>query len=118
MKADYNPARKRGKRFSDLDEKERKELIRTNPLYGHIVCRCEYASEGEIADVLQGNIPVNSTDAIKRRTRAGMGRCQGGFCMPRVLDIISKEKNVPKEQVTKCGGKSFILSGRTKQVKR
>ena len=111
---DFEPRRKRSKRFSELDQREREELIRMNPLYGHIVCRCESASEGEIADALRGGIPAKSIDAIKRRTRAGMGRCQGGFCMPRVLEIISREADIRKELVTKSGGQSFILSGRTK----
>jgi glycerol-3-phosphate dehydrogenase len=110
----FEPRRKRSKRFSEFDHSEREELIQMNPLYGHIVCRCENASEGEIVDALHRGIPVNSIDAIKRRTRAGMGRCQGGFCMPRVLEIISREANIKKELVTKSGGKSFILSGRIK----
>ncbi|GAG41313.1 unnamed protein product, partial [marine sediment metagenome] len=114
---DFEPVRKRSKRFSEIDPRERAELIRMNPLYGHIVCRCEHASEGEIVDALHRGIPAKSIDAIKRRTRAGMGRCQGGFCMPRVLEIISREANIEKELVTKSGGESFILSGRLKQVK-
>jgi glycerol-3-phosphate dehydrogenase len=114
----FEPHRKRSKRFSEMDPREREELIRINPLYGRIVCRCEHASEGEITDALRRGIPVYSIDAIKRRTRAGMGRCQGGFCMPRVLDIVSRESSIEKELVTKSGGKSFILSGRTKRVKR
>jgi glycerol-3-phosphate dehydrogenase len=116
--SNFNPRRKRGKRFSELDHREREELIRTNTLYGHIVCRCENATEGEIVDALHRGIPARSIDAIKRRTRAGMGRCQGGFCMPRVLEIISKERKIEREQVTKSGGESFILSGKTKQVKK
>jgi len=110
----FEPRRKKSKRFSKLDRKEREELIRMNPLYGHIVCRCENVSEGEVVGALQGGIPVNSIDAIKRRTRAGMGRCQGGFCMPRVLEIISREANIERGLVTKSGGKSFILSGKVK----
>lgn len=113
----FEPRRKRSKRFSELAPRERAELIRMNPLYGHIVCRCEHASEGEIVDALHRGIPAKSIDAIKRRTRAGMGRCQGGFCMPRVLEIISREANIERELVTKSGGESFILSGRLKQVK-
>ncbi len=113
----FDPRRKRSKHFSELDPRERAELIRINPLYGHIVCRCEHASEGEIIDSLHRSIPAKSIDAIKRRTRAGMGRCQGGFCMPRVLEIISREANIERELVTKSGGESFILSGRLKQVK-
>ena len=112
--AHFEPRRKRSKRFTELDQKERDELIRMNPLYGHIVCRCENVSEGEIVDAFHRGIPIKSIDAIKRRARAGMGRCQGGFCMPRVLEIISREANIEKELVTKSGGKSFILSARTK----
>jgi len=111
---DFLPRRKRSKRFSELDQREREELIGMNPLYGHVICRCEHASEGEIVDALHREIPVRSIDAIKRRTRAGMGRCQGGFCMPRVLEIISREASIKKELVTKSGGKSFILSGGAK----
>jgi glycerol-3-phosphate dehydrogenase len=110
----FEPRRKGCKHFSVLDRKEREELIRMNPLYGHIVCRCEKVSEGEVVDALHGGIPAKSVDAIKRRTRAGMGRCQGGFCMPRVLEIISREAEIEKGLVTKSGGKSFILSGRSK----
>ena len=112
--ARFEPRRKRNKCFSELDEKEREELIRVNPLYGHIVCRCETVSEGEIVDALGQDIPAKSIDGIKRRVRAGMGRCQGGFCMPRVLEIISRETDIRKELVTKSGDQSFILSGRTK----
>jgi len=110
----FEQRRKRSKRFSELDQREREGLIRMNPLYGHLVCRCENVSEGEIVDALHRGIPAKSVDAVKRRTRAGMGRCQGGFCMPRVLEIISRDANIEKELVTKSGGKSFILSGRAK----
>jgi glycerol-3-phosphate dehydrogenase len=115
--ARFEPRRKRKKCFSELDDKEREELIRTNPLYGHIVCRCEHVTEGEIVDALHSGIPVKSIDAIKRRVRAGMGRCQGGFCMPRVLEIITREKNIRRDMVTKSGGKSFILKGKIKEVR-
>ncbi|TET13831.1 MAG: FAD-dependent oxidoreductase, partial [Dehalococcoidia bacterium] len=111
---DFEPRRKRSKRFSESDQSEREELVRANPLHGHVVCRCENASEGEIVGALHRGIPARSVDAVKRRTRAGMGRCQGGFCMPRVLEIISREADIRKELVTKSGGQSFILSGRTK----
>jgi len=116
--AQFEPRRKRKKWFSELNEKEREELIRTNPLYAHIVCRCEHVTEGEIVDALHQDIPARSIDGIKRRTRAGMGRCQGGFCMPRVLEIISREKNIRRDTVTKSGGKSFILAGKVKKEVR
>jgi glycerol-3-phosphate dehydrogenase len=113
----FEPRRVRSKHFSELDQRERMELIRNNPLYGHIVCRCEHVSEGEIVKALHGEIAAHSIDAIKRRTRAGAGRCQGGFCMPRVLEIISRESNISKQMVTKNGGKSFILNGKVKRVR-
>jgi glycerol-3-phosphate dehydrogenase len=116
--SNFEPKRKRGKLFSELDDKERAELIKANPLYGHIVCRCETVSEGETVDAVHGRIPATSIDGVKRRTRAGMGRCQGGFCMPRVLEIISREAGINKEQVTKSEGKSYILSEKLKQVSK
>lgn len=114
----FEPRKVKSKHFSELDQKELKELIRSNPLYGHIVCRCEHVSEGEIVTALHGGVAAHSIDAIKRRTRAGSGRCQGGFCMPRVLEIISRESNISKQLVTKNGGKSFILNDKVKQVKK
>ena len=113
----FEPKRVRSKHFSELDQRERMDLIRGNPLYGHIVCRCEHVSEGEIVKALHGGVAAQSIDAIKRRTRAGSGRCQGGFCMPRVLEIISRESNIGKQMVTKNGGKSFILKGKVKGVR-
>ena len=110
----FNPVRKRQARFSELGLKEQGELIRTNPLYGHIVCRCENVSEAEVVRALHGDIPARSLDGVKRRTRAGQGRCQGGFCTPRIVDIASREMNIGKEHVVKSEGKSYVLSGRTK----
>jgi glycerol-3-phosphate dehydrogenase len=111
---EFNPARKRQVRFSELDLKQQDELIRANPRFGHIVCRCENVSEEEVARALHGDIPARSLDGIKRRTRAGQGRCQGGFCTPRIVEIASREMNIGKEHVLKSEGKSYILSGRTK----
>jgi glycerol-3-phosphate dehydrogenase len=110
----FNPVRKRQVRFSELSLKEQDELIRANPRYGHIVCRCENVSEAEVARALHGDIPARSLDAVKRRTRAGQGRCQGGFCMPRIVEIASREMKIGKEHVLKSEGKSYVLSGRTK----
>ncbi len=115
VKAEFNPARKRFKPFSEMDESEITERIKEDSLYGHIICRCEHVSEKEIVNVLHDDIPVESVDAIKRRTRTGMGRCQGGFCLPRVMGIIEQEKKLNKECITKNGGKSFILNEKTKR---
>jgi glycerol-3-phosphate dehydrogenase len=110
----FNPVRKRQVRFSELDLKQQDELIRANPLCGHIVCRCENVSEEEVVRALQGDIPARSLDGVKRRTRARQGRCQGGFCTPRIVEIASREMNIGKEHVLKSEGKSYVLSGRTK----
>jgi glycerol-3-phosphate dehydrogenase len=110
----FNPVRKRQVRLSELDLKQQGELIRANPLYGHIVCRCENVSEAEVVQALNGEIAARSLDGIKRRTRAGQGRCQGGFCTPRIVEIISREMNIGKEKVVKSVGKSYVLKRRTK----
>jgi len=110
----FDPVRKREARFWELDLKQQDELIRGNPLYGHIICRCENVSEEEVVRALHGGIPARSLDGVKRRTRAGQGRCQGGFCTPRLVDIASREMNTGKEHVLKSEGKSYVLSGRTK----
>ena len=110
----FNPVRKRQVRLSELSLKEQDELVRANPLYGHIVCRCENVSEAEVVRSLHGDIPARSLDGVKRRTRAGQGRCQGGFCTPRIVDIASREMNIGKEHLLRSEGKSYMLSGRTK----
>jgi len=71
-------------------------------------------SEAEVVQALNGEMAARSLDGVKRRTRAGQGRCQGGFCMPRIVEIASREMNIAKEDVVKSEGKSYILSGRTK----
>jgi len=110
----FNPVRKRQVRFSELDLKQQEELIQSGPRYGHIVCRCENVSEAEVVRALNGEIAARSLDGVKRRTRAGQGRCQGGFCMPRIVEIISREIGIGKERVVKSEGESYILSRRTK----
>ena len=82
--------------------------------YGRIVCRCEGITEGEIVDAILRNPGARDIDGVKRRTRSGMGRCQGGFCSPGVIEIIARECGVPFENVTKFGKGSVINYGRTK----
>ena len=101
-----NPAR--------LSIEERNELIKQEPAYGTIICRCESVTEGEILDAIRRPLGARSLDGVKRRVRAGMGRCQGGFCSPKVMDILVRELGIPMEEVTKCGGNSAIVIGRTK----
>lgn len=113
-KADYNPIRKAIPEFRSMNNEERAALIAKDPRYGRIICRCETISEGEIVEAIRRG--ARSLDGVKRRTRAGMGRCQGGFCSPRVMDILSRELNVPMTELTKFGGDSTLLAGKLKEV--
>lgn len=101
-------------RFRELSTVERRELIEKNPAYGQIVCRCETVTEGEIIDACHSTIPALDLDGVKRRTRAGMGRCQSGFCGPKVTEIISRELNKDVLDITKFGGNSNVVVGKTK----
>lgn len=110
----YNPFRKRVIRTRNLKQPEFNRLIKTDTRYGRIVCRCEMVSEGEIVDCIKRPAGAKNLDAVKRRTRAGMGRCQGGFCSTRIIKILSRELNMPMDKITKMGGGSKLLNGRTK----
>jgi glycerol-3-phosphate dehydrogenase len=101
-----------------LTWKERDALIQRRPDYGVIVCRCEGISKGQVVDALTSPISVTSLDAVKRRVRVGMGRCQGGFCTPQVLRIIGEQNGEQLAAITKKGGDSFILAAETKTVRR
>lgn len=100
--------------FKNLSVEQKNELIKRDPSYGKIVCRCEQITEGEIIRALRENPPATDIDGVKRRTRAGMGRCQGGFCQPHVAELIAKELGVGLDEVTKCGGDSLLVKGVTK----
>lgn len=91
VKADYEPHREAPVDFRHMSREEQDELIKKNPKYGHIICRCESITEGEILDAIHSPVVPTTVDAIKKRTRAGMGRCQGGFCQPRVIEILARE---------------------------
>lgn len=97
-----------------LSKEEWKELVKKQPAYGTIVCRCERITEGELLDAIHRPLGARSLDGIKRRTRAGMGRCQSGFCSPRTMEILAREWKVPMESLTKAGGRSKIIQGVTK----
>lgn len=101
---------------SRLSMDERNALIMENPAYGNIVCRCEMVTEGEIIDAIRRPLGARSLDGVKRRTRAGMGRCQSGFCSPAVMDIIARECGMNLYDVTKSGGGSRILTGVNKDA--
>jgi len=101
--------RKRIPHLKSLSIEERKRLIEVNPLYGNIICRCEEISEGEIVDAISRVPGATSLDGVKRRVRAGMGRCQAGFCMPKVLDILSRELNKPMNEIKKNSNGSNVV---------
>ncbi|MFW6270739.1 MAG: NAD(P)/FAD-dependent oxidoreductase, partial [Bacillota bacterium] len=105
-------------RFSEYEGKEEdwQDVFTEDHNYGEIICRCESVTRGEIIKTINRPVPATTVDAVKRRTRAGMGRCQGGFCGPRVVEIISEELNISPLEVTKKGGNSRILKARTKEL--
>ena len=108
-------AKRRVVRFKHLNDAEKTQLIRENPLYGTIVCRCETVTEGEIVDALNRPLPPRSLDALKRRCTPGMGRCQGGFCGPKALALIAKHFNIAPEDVPKDRKGMYIVTGETKK---
>jgi len=113
-KPNWDPGRPEPVRISEMSAEERKAKIRENPDYGRIICRCENVSEGEIIDAIHAPAGARDVDGVKRRTRAGMGRCQGGFCGTKVLEILSRELDLPPDAITKFGGNSKILIEKTK----
>lgn len=114
MKEDFVATRKAIPNPLEMSLEERKELIAKDPSFANIICRCESISEGEILEAIHRPVGATTLDGVKRRTRAGMGRCQGGFCSPKVTAILAKELNVPLEDIRKSGTQSVILYGDTK----
>jgi glycerol-3-phosphate dehydrogenase len=110
----FNPRRKRIPKVSELPDEERRRVIAEDPRFGHIVCRCEEVSEGEIVEAIRRG--ARTIAGVKFRTRAGMGRCQGGFCGPRVLEILARELDIPMNEVTEKGGLSRVLLYRSKEL--
>lgn len=110
-KEDFISTRKGITDPSKLFLEERNALIHREPAYGNIICRCEMVTEGEIIDAIRRPVGAKSLDGVKRRTRAGMGRCQAGFCSPRVMETLARELGVSIEEITKSGGNSRIIEG-------
>ena len=113
----FDPIRKPAHYFTEMSLEEKNEKIKEDPAFGHIICRCETVTEGEILEAMRTNPKPTDLDGIKRRTRAQMGRCQGGFCSPYIVDIIAKELGIDQTEVTKTGGNSKVLIGRTKAAR-
>lgn len=111
----FNGKRKDIIKFSELSNDERDKLIKERPEYGNMVCRCEFVTEGEIIDAIKRPLGATTLDGVKRRTRAGLGRCQAGFCSPRTVEIIARELNISEIEVTKFGEGSHVLIGRNKE---
>lgn len=111
---DFNGCRRPMHFFSSLSVEEKNALIKERPEYAHVICRCETVTEGEILDAIRTNPRPTDVDGVKRRTRASMGRCQGGFCTPYIIDLLADEMGVDYTAITKFGGNSYINFGKTK----
>lgn len=107
----FHPNRRSESFFKEMTQAEKNELIKRRPEFGRIICRCESVTLGEILDAVRANPPARTIDGVKLRTRAGMGRCQSGFCQPSVLEILEKEYGLRFDEVTKNGGGSFLITG-------
>lgn len=110
-KENWNGSRKGIVNPQELSKEERAQLIKKNPQYGTIICRCEGISEGEIVDAITRTLGAVSLDGVKRRVRQGMGRCQAGFCTPRTMEILARERNMKMEDICKNGAGSNMLTG-------
>lgn len=115
-KADFVPTRKGILRPETLTLEERNQLIKGQPAYGNIICRCEMITEGEILDAIHRPLGARSLDGVKRRTRAGMGRCQAGFCSPRTMEILEREVPMSIYDISKNGVDGAIVIGRNKEI--
>ena len=105
----FDPTREQMKPFRDMNTQEQCKAVSANNNYGNIICRCEQITLAEILAAIRGPIGATTVDAVKMRTRAGMGRCQGGFCGPKIVEIISKELGIPFTEVTQCGPNSNVV---------
>ncbi len=108
-KKDFVSTRKGIPCMESASDEERQRLIKENPAYGNVICRCEMVTEGEILEAIRRPLGARTTDGVKRRTRAGMGRCQSGFCNPKVVEILARELNVDEGAIRKAGGDSWYL---------
>ncbi|WPC41514.1 NAD(P)/FAD-dependent oxidoreductase [Clostridium sp. JS66] len=113
--ADFNPIRKGIPKFREMNNEERKQLIAKDARYGKMVCRCETVTEGEIVNAIKRPLGATTLDGVKKRTRAGMGRCQSGFCSTKIVEILSRELGIARTDVTKFGGESNLLVGKDKE---
>lgn len=113
-KEDFQPFRKGIPNMAEATDEERKALIAENPAYANVICRCELVTEGEIVNAIQRTLGATTLDGIKRRTRAGMGRCQSGFCSPKVVEFLSRELETDRSNIRKAEKGSELLTGYNK----
>jgi glycerol-3-phosphate dehydrogenase len=111
----YIDTRRARVKFENLSDEEQMALIKEDPRFGRIICRCEMITEGEIIDAIHRKCGGRTLNGIKRRVRPGAGRCQGGFCGPRVLEILSRELDIAPEAVVQEGKNGYILISETKR---
>ena len=100
-----------------MTEEEKIDKIEENSAFGQVICRCETVTEGEILESMHSPIPARTIDGVKRRTNAGMGRCQGGFCGPRVFDLIKSELGIPYNKICQDRDGSYVVVAKTKKEK-
>lgn len=114
-KKDFIAERKGIPSMASAGKEEKQKLIHENPAYANVICRCELVTEGEIVDAIRRPLGATTLDGVKRRTRAGMGRCQAGFCSPKTVEILARELGKDIGEITKSGGDSKVLTGRNKE---
>ncbi|MFX1499529.1 MAG: NAD(P)/FAD-dependent oxidoreductase [Promethearchaeota archaeon] len=114
IKEDYTPIRPKPERFKDFTKEKLDKRIQQDPTWGRIICRCETIPEKEIINAINAPVGAKTVDGVKFRCRPGMGRCQGGFCRPRVIEILSRELKKSYEEITKRGEDTYFLIGKTK----
>jgi len=114
QKADFNPERSPFPRFAECDDATRAGLVAENPVWGEMVCRCETVTRAEVMHALDNPFKVQTLDGVKRRSRCGMGRCQGGFCTPRIIEIL-RQRGIPETELTKRGFQSRLFLGQIKE---
>lgn len=114
IKQDFNPNRRPNIHFMEMSDVDKAKLIEKDSRFGRIICRCEQITEGEIVDVIKRKAGATTVDGVKRRARPGSGRCQGGFCAPRVMEILARELEIDITEVVKDGQDSYILTGKSK----
>lgn len=112
----FNPIRHGIPKFREMDNEKRRKLIEEDKTYGRVICRCETVTEGEILNAIRRPLGARDLDSVKRRTRAGMGRCQSGFCSTKIVAILAKELKLPETEITKFGGNSKLLVGENKEI--